>query len=413
MWKNYLKIGWKVLLRRKFYTFISLFGIAFTLVVLMVAASLMDHIFGACPPENKAERSLGIYAIEARGKHIQSSNLPGWAFLDRYVRTMKTPEKISFHSAPSSVLSFLNGRRIESYLKRTDGAFWEIMEFRFLEGGPFTEKDNRDRNFVAVINDSTRRRFFGLETAVGKWIEADNQRFRVIGVVADVSHLRITPFADIWVPVTTAKTAEYRERFFGGFMATLLARDKAGLAAIQEEYRILIRRVEPPEPRFDVVLGSLDSPFGLLSRILISQDLQKNPRPGVLMAWLLGFAGLFMLLPAINLVNINVSRIMERASEIGVRKSFGASSRTLVGQFVVENVVLTLIGGAVGLVLSLAVLRMIEAADVVRYARFGMNYRVFLCGLAFTLFFGLFSGVYPAWKMSRMHPVDALRGGSL
>ena len=57
-----------------------------------------------------------------------------------------------------------------------------------------------------------------------------------------------------------------------------------------------------------------------------------------------------MLLPAVNLVNLNASRIMERASEIGVRKAFGASSRTLVGQFVVENVVLTLIGAALGFV---------------------------------------------------------------
>ena len=56
-----------------------------------------------------------------------------------------------------------------------------------------------------------------------------------------------------------------------------------------------------------------------------------------------------MLLPTVNLVNLNVSRMMERASEIGVRKAFGASSRTLVGQFVVENVALSLIGGAVGL----------------------------------------------------------------
>ena len=63
---------------------------------------------------------------------------------------------------------------------------------------------------------------------------------------------------------------------------------------------------------------------------------------------------LFMLLPTLNLVNINLSRILERSSEIGVRKAFGASSRTLVGQFVVENLVLTLIGAAVGLVLSVA-----------------------------------------------------------
>ena len=72
---------------------------------------------------------------------------------------------------------------------------------------------------------------------------------------------------------------------------------------------------------------------------------------------LAGLALLFVLLPTVNLVNINVSRIMERASEIGVRKAFGASARTLVGQFIVENVLLTLIGGLIGLVLSLFVLR--------------------------------------------------------
>jgi putative ABC transport system permease protein len=119
-----------------------------------------------------------------------------------------------------------------------------------------------------------------------------------------------------------------------------------------------------------------------------------------------------MLLPTVNLININVSRILERASEIGVRKTFGASSWTLVGQFVIENVVLTLIGGLIGFVLSFAVLRGITAAGILAHAEFHMNYRVFLIGMLMTLFFGLFSGVYPAWRMSRLHPVQALRGAS-
>jgi putative ABC transport system permease protein len=120
--------------------------------------------------------------------------------------------------------------------------------------------------------------------------------------------------------------------------------------------------------------------------------------------------GLFMLLPAINLININVSRIMERASEIGVRKAFGASSWTLVGQFIVENVLLTLIGGLFGFVLSRFVLRWISDSGWFPYAEFHMNYRVFLAGFALAVFFGLISGVYPAWKMSRLHPVQALKG---
>ena len=134
--------------------------------------------------------------------------------------------------------------------------------------------------------------------------------------------------------------------------------------------------------------------------------------PFVVVALLVIAALLFMLLPTINLININISRIMERASEIGVRKAFGASSWTLVGQFVVENILLTLVGGAIGFVISVFVLHLISQSNLFPYATFTMNYRIFLGGLALAIVFGLLSGVYPAWKMSRLHPVDALKGAT-
>ena len=123
-------------------------------------------------------------------------------------------------------------------------------------------------------------------------------------------------------------------------------------------------------------------------------------------------ACLFMLLPAVNLINLNTSRIMERASEIGVRKAFGASSRTLVGQFVVENLVLTLVGAALGFVGAALLLQVINAQrdDPVRALQ--LNYRIFGWGVVLAVAFGLLSGVYPAWRMSRLHPVLALKGAS-
>ena len=121
---------------------------------------------------------------------------------------------------------------------------------------------------------------------------------------------------------------------------------------------------------------------------------------------------LFMLLPTINLININVSRILERSSEIGIRKAFGASSRTLVGQFIVENLILTAIGGAIGFVGAILVLSTISSSGLIPYVWFEVNLRIFTYGMALILFFGVFSGVYPAWKMSRLNPVDALRGGA-
>jgi putative ABC transport system permease protein len=119
---------------------------------------------------------------------------------------------------------------------------------------------------------------------------------------------------------------------------------------------------------------------------------------------------LFMLLPTINLININVSRIFERSSEIGVRKAFGASSRVLVAQFVLENIVLCVVGGALGLLGAMGVIAWVNASGWIPYADFQINWRILLYAAAITLFFGCLSGAYPAWRMSRLHPVYALRG---
>jgi len=119
---------------------------------------------------------------------------------------------------------------------------------------------------------------------------------------------------------------------------------------------------------------------------------------------------LFMALPALNLINLNTGRILERSSEIGVRKAFGASSTTLVGQFVVESLVLSLLGGALGFALSGVVLGALNASGVIPYAELTLNLRIFFWGVAFSAAFGLLSGAYPAWRMSRLHPVEALRG---
>ena len=125
----------------------------------------------------------------------------------------------------------------------------------------------------------------------------------------------------------------------------------------------------------------------------------------------LGVVLLFMAVTSLSLVNLNVSRLMERASEIGVRKSFGATSVQLVRQFLIENLVLTMVGGVVGFCVSYGVLQYRMGLTSGIPEDFGMNYRLFLAGLLFTLFFALLSGIYPAWRMSRLHPAEAMKGG--
>jgi putative ABC transport system permease protein len=121
------------------------------------------------------------------------------------------------------------------------------------------------------------------------------------------------------------------------------------------------------------------------------------------------FVLLFLLLPTLNLVNINISRIIERSSEIGVRKAFGASSRTLVFQFIVENIILTFLGGAIGIVLSVVLINIFNNSDIAPDINLYVNGTVLFYTVLACFVFGALSGVYPAWRMSRMQVVNALK----
>jgi putative ABC transport system permease protein len=416
MLASYLKLAWKVLGRRKFFTFVSLFGIGFTLTVLMLATALLDNTFAPSAPESRQALMLGnsrAMMFKKDGGNRWSSEA-GYMLFDRYARGLAGVERMSIYSSPQAVYSYPDGRKIQSFLKRTDADFWRILDFTFLEGGPYTDADVQAARTVAVINETTRRRFFGDRPAIGGTIEADGQRFTIIGVVPDVSRLRFVPFADVWAPVTTAKSDAYRRDLMGGFNLIVLAQDRSWLPRIRDEFNARLKTVEFTDPRnYDTIVAPLDNKFDAFAREAPFADRSDpSPQGWKLRLGLLVLAVLFALLPTVNLINVNVSRIMERASEIGVRKAFGASSRILVGQFVVENVVLTMVGGVIGLAGASLLLRALNASGAIQYAGLSLNLRVFGYGFALALVFGLFSGVYPAWRMSRLHPVEALKGAA-
>lgn len=406
-----LRLAWKVLSRRRFYTAISLAGVAFTLLVLLVAAAMLDSMLGARPPEVHADRTLGVYAMTLEGENWSTGAAAGYGFLDREARGLDGVERMAILQKPQSVVSYVDGRKITSALKRTDGEYWKILAFDFLEGGPFTEADDRAGHAVAVINATTRQRFFGGAPALGRELEADGQRFRVVGVVRDVSFMRLNAYADLWVPIGSARSTGFREEMIGDFVGLFLARSRADFPRIKEAFQARLDRLQLPEPG-STLAGGADTLFESTSRELFSRG-NRSSHPLRLGLLLGAFALLFMTLPALNLVNVNLSRILERASEIGVRRAFGAPRRALVVQFLVENVVLTLLGAALGLALAAATLAAINRSGVVPYSDFALNFRVFAWGVGLALAFAVLSGVLPAWRMSRLDPVAALSGRSL
>lgn len=408
MLRHALAMSWKVLRRRKVFTAISLFGISLTLLVLMVAAALADHAFGAHLPEVHLDRTLGIFGMGAIGERASRTGFPGYAFLEAHARDLPGVERETFFRNLGWVTTYHRGRKIRSWLKRTDGDFWRVLRFDFVEGRPLSAEDVAQARRVVVINQSTRAAFFGGGPALGERIEIEGSPHQVVGVVRDVPFLRLVPFADLWAPLTTASTDAWRTQTSGDFQALLLAESPRRFPEIRAELARRLAAAVPEDPQFDRYFAGADTHFEFISRATFSSQAREN-HAGRLRTVLAVAALLFMLLPTLNLVNLNLSRILERAEEIGVRKAFGASARSLVGQFLIENLVLTLLGGVIGLLLAALALEGLEGLGWIPYADFALNGRVFAWALVLAVVFGVLSGVYPAWRMARLDPVQALR----
>lgn len=409
MLKNYIKIALKVLMRRKFFTFVSLFGITFTLLVLTIVVSMLVHTLSPAKPGSKLDRSLFIERIYLSGENTSISSQPSYHFLDMYVRSMKSPEVVSLYSSAAETDTYVNNRKLTVKIMYCDDVFWDILEFDFIEGRPFEAVENSNAEMVTVITDRTGRQLFGESSPIGKYIETTSGSFRVIGVIRAENITLMQSYADVYVPVTISRAAMTIDRPFSNYHAIILARDKSDFPAIKDDMnKALDRAREDLKGEFNVVECTVGTQADLISAHIFGTESESEKARRI--AALAALMVLFMIFPAINLVNLNISRIIERSSEIGVRKAFGASSMTLVGQFIVENIVLTLIGGAIAFVLAAIILDIVTDSGLVPFGKFTVNITIFLYSLLICLFFGLLSGVLPAWKMSRLNPVDALKG---
>jgi putative ABC transport system permease protein len=290
--------------------------------------------------------------------------------------------------------------------KYTNDQYWEALEYDFVEGRPYNKQQIEKGERVAVISEDARDKYFGKgEQVAGKYIEADNVEYRVIGVVKDVPATLPHVYAKMYIPYTAAKSNVAADKsLMGNFTAILLADSKNDLEKIKEEYQQMASKIPLPGKEYNKMYTFADNYFVGYMRTIFGQG--KDSGLGTFYMIISIFVFLFLLLPTLNLVNINISRIMERSSEIGVRKAFGASSRTLVLQFIVENIILTFLGGVIGIVLSVVLLSIFNSSEV---RHLSVNLTVLFYTVLACLVFGFLSGVYPAWRMSRMQVVNALK----
>jgi putative ABC transport system permease protein len=425
MLKNYLLTAWNVFQRRKLFTAINLACIVLTLVVLLVVTALLQEAFYPSGVEHRSNRFLQVHMLEATNEKMTSiSRSPlGYRIIDKYLKPMPGVEMVAAVSGIEPTAVIMNGASTEANMRHADAEYWRVLDFKVLAGRVPNDDDVAQGRMVAVLARSMALKLFGEPAPLGRKVETGGQTFTVIGVVEDALHLNA--YADMWVPVTTYPNTTYRHQMTGVFFALLLARSPDDLPAIRAEVQRIAGRLDfAGDPEFTKGQMWADSKIDMFARTLTGSR-EVNGEAGIVLPGGKGIGGaslvlggvsllmlLFMLLPALNLVNLNIGRIMERSTEIGVRKAFGASNTQLAMQLVLENVLLCLAGGAIALVLAAGVLWWLEVAGPIPYLKVGINLAVFGWGLLITIVFGVLSGVVPALKMARLDPVHALKGAA-
>ncbi|MDX2246025.1 MAG: FtsX-like permease family protein [Bacteroidia bacterium] len=440
MLKNYIKLAWIVLGRKKLFTFISLFGISFTLMILMVLTAYFDSELGSHPPLSKSDRisflnrvvmeqilpdttriidSTAIDGVMANDTTLNigertinySSSSASYSLLDRYLRNVPYAEITSFFSPSQSFDLFINNKKLVFNTLYTDGYYWDIFDFEFVEGDPYRQPAVDDRSPVIVISDAARDAYFGSGVnALGQEIALNRQLFRVVGVVKEISNSKGFLHAEVYLPLTHIQPGILKEPgLMGGFEAAFLSARPADRLKLEAEVarKAAVIPLPDPENYNTLTLQTHTLLEGFALRVLSEND------KTVALRWLYSIVGsllvLFMLIPTLNLINVNVTRILERSDEIGVRKAFGARTRDLLIQFVFENVLLTLIGGIIGLILAIWLIYTLNTSKVLGGVILSFSPSVFVYGFFITLFFGILSGLLPAWRMSRLHVIEALK----
>lgn len=410
MIRNYIKIAWKVLRRRPFYTFVNLFGISLTLTILMVITAFLEHLLGAHYPEQNRDRTLYVMnsSLEDKEGQMSMSGPLSYKFATQLCQQLTQASKYALGSIWENTNAYANGRQIKLALKYTDASFWDLTTFTFLEGKAYTEDDVANGRKVMVITDAIRDAYFGRGlSVVGKTMEIDNDKFQVCGVVKGAPITRPLTYGEVFQPLTMPKSGYKTGEYHGRFLVYIQVDNPAKLNAAQAEFNGLIDRMEGPFVDGGNSFSSIECSANTYTNTLLGTFGIEDGEQKVMLAMGIFFL-LFISLPIVNLVNLTISRMMERASEIGVRRAFGATVGSLISQFLIENIFVTFLGGAISLVLAALIIFTINQAQLIPQAQIALNGKVLLASVLISLLFGIFSGIYPAIKMARTEVVQVL-----
>lgn len=387
-----LKMAWKAIGANKMRTFLTMLGIIIGVVALVVLVSLVTSTTSTVTDSISA---LGTNYLTAsisddKGQPLRLSDMSDFTdneYIDQVapVANLSATAKYGYNSSSATVYG-------------VTPVYFDVQGMELEYGRLLKTTDIDNNSYVAVINQDTADELYGTTNIIGETIMLDGMKFTIVGILASSDSSLTMSMTDIsiYIPYTTAvRMSSSLSNTVTMFYATAVESDTEAEAAEEALTDILMERFKEDEDAFTVT--NMNALADAMSTITSTLSLLLG-----------GIAAISLLVGGIGIMNIMLVSVTERTKEIGIRKAIGAGNGSIMLQFLIEALVVSLMGCVVGIIVSLGIIQIasVIAGDVMTFSLSGS---VVLIAVVFSVAIGVIFGIYPANKAAKKHPIEALR----
>ena len=394
--KQSLRMAVKSISGNKLRAFLTMLGIIIGVMALVILVSLVN---GATSTVTDTISSLGtnlltVTVSDDKGQPISLSDLAEFSETDGVGQTAAWQSESAVGKYGS------NAETVQLY--GTTAAYYNIQGLSMLLGRYIKSADVENASNICVINENAAQELIGYSDCIGEEISINGIKFKVVGVLEDNDDSLTAVFSSnslaVYIPYTSL--VRLSSSVSSKITSFYVSAETGGTTAETESamYSILYERFAQDEDAFEIdTQNALEDTMSSVTSIL-----------AILLG---GIAGISLIVGGIGIMNIMLVTVTERTREIGIRKAIGASRGVILQQFLLESVVLCMLGCAIGIFLSWGTLRIISVVVASLDLTFKMNGAVVLIAVLFCFIIGVGFGLYPANKAAKMTPIDALYYG--
>jgi len=403
-----LRMGLHSIVSNKFRSFLTILGIVIGVFAILVMQTVMEGLKGTIQEQIDVlgsdsftvTKDAPMMNIEI-GKHRKKHKKENYITRDEAETIDELAESVRSVTAFATQQWRINILHEKNRIKNTNlngtMANWAVaVGFEIAEGRFFSEREEANHSNVVVIGNTIKEELFPFGSPIGKKLKINGIRYRIIGVFAERGEIIGQDQDNIAaIPLSKFENQFGTRRSLGMIVK---AKSPELLEQAQDEVTQILRTIRKIPP-------SDDNNFYIATQETLSESINESLSFIYIIA--VAIAAISLLVGGIGIMNIMLVSVTERTREIGIRKAIGAKKSNILWQFVFEAIVLGGVGGLIGVILG--ALTGVGIAFVFPQIPVSLPLWAVVLGISFSVFVGLISGFYPAYRASRLDPIEALR----